>query len=150
VGAVTGDTIAYLIRRFAGRRIVDRWGGGLRLTKERVERFDRYFLEYGMWAVALGRVTPVVRAFNTFAAGMSRMRFGRFFVAVVLIVGVWSTVMPTVGFLFSGSLDLVRSYLGWGGAIAFVVFAGGLIYSYRRMVKRLEASFEARTESTDA
>jgi membrane protein DedA with SNARE-associated domain len=145
VGAVSGDTIAYTIGRFGGRRIVERWGSSLRLTNERLERFDRYFAEYGMWAVALGRVTPVVRAFNTFAAGMSKMPFARFLVAVVGVVGVWSTVMPTVGYLFSGSLNLVRSYLGWVGAIVFVVFVGGLAYSYRRMVKRLEANLESRT-----
>jgi membrane protein DedA with SNARE-associated domain len=149
-GAVTGDTIAYAIGRFGGRRIVDRWGDTLRLTTGRVERFERFFAEYGMLAVALGRVTPVVRAFNTFAAGMSRMRFGRFFVAVVLVVAVWSTVVPTVGFLFSGSLNLVRSYLGWAGAIVFIVVAGGLVYFDRRMVQRLEASLESRAESTDA
>jgi hypothetical protein len=47
-------------------------------------------------------------------------------------------------------IDLVRSYLGWAGAIVFLVFAGGLVYLYRRMVTRLEANLESRAESTDA
>jgi membrane-associated protein len=148
-GAVAGDTIAYLVGRFAGRKIVDRWGGGRLLSERRLDRFDRYFAEYGMWAVALGRITPVFRAFNTFAAGLSRMPFVRFFIAVVMIVAVWSTAVPALGFAFSGSLEVAKRYLGWGSGIVFVAFVVVLLITYRRMVKRLEASLGART-SDDA
>ncbi|MGH7857221.1 MAG: DedA family protein, partial [Candidatus Binatia bacterium] len=112
VGAVTGDTIAYVVGRLGGRRIVDRWGHKLFLHADRIGRFDRYFAEYGMWAVALGRIAPVVRTFNTFAAGMSRMPFPRFLAAIILAAGTWSVAVPVLGYLFSGSLELVRSYLG--------------------------------------
>ena len=148
-GAVLGDTIAYAIGRFAGRRIVDRWGGKRFLPQRRLERFDRYFQEYGMWAVALGRVTPLFRAFNTFAAGMSRMPFPRFLAAIMMVVAVWSVVVPTLGFLFSGSLEVARRYLGWGGAVVFVLFIAVLAITYRRMAKRFEASLESRTTSAD-
>jgi membrane-associated protein len=149
VGAVAGDTIAYVIGRFAGRRIVDRWGGKRFLPQSRLDRFDRYFAEYGIWAVAIGRVTPLFRAFNTFAAGMSRMPFPRFIAAIVMVVAVWSTVVPTLGYLFSGSLEVARRYLGWGGAVVFVAFIVVLATTYRRMTKRLEASLETRASSTD-
>jgi len=149
VGALLGDSIAYFVGRFAGRKIVDKWGGRRLLPQRRIDRFDRYFAEYGMWAVTLGRITPVFRAFNTFAAGMSRMPFLRFFVAVVMIVAVWSTAVPALGFLFSGSLEVAKRYLGWGGAVIFVAFLVVIVTTYRRMVKRLEASLESRT-SEDA
>lgn len=147
-GAVLGDTIAYVIGRFAGRRIVDRWGGRRFLSQSRLARFDRYFAEYGIWAVALGRITPLFRAFNTFAAGMSRMPFPRFLLAIVMIVAVWSTAVPAVGFLFSGSLEVARRYLGWGGALVFVAFITVIVVTYRRMTKRLEATLESRTSPT--
>lgn len=149
VGAVAGDAIAYMIGRFAGRKIVDKWGGKRFLPQRRLDRFDRYFAEYGMWAVALGRITPLFRAFNTFAAGMSRMPFVRFIGSVIMVVAVWSTVVPTLGYLFSGSLEVARKYLGWGGAVIFVAFVVVLATTYRRMVKRLEASLESRASSGD-
>jgi membrane-associated protein len=145
VGALLGDTIAYFVGRFAGSKIVDKWGGGRLLSERRIERFDRYFAEYGMWAVALGRITPVFRAFNTFAAGMSRMPFIRFLIAIFMIVAVWSAAGPALGYLFSGSLDLAKRYLGWGGAIVFVAFIAVIVTTYRRMVKRLESTLETRT-----
>ena len=144
-GALLGDTIAYCVGRFAGRKVVDKWGGRRFLPERRIERFDRYFAEYGMWAVALGRVTPVFRAFNTFAAGMSRMPFIRFLIAIVMIVAVWSVTVPSVGYLFSGSFEVAKRYLGWGGAIVFVAFLAVIVTTYRRMVKRLESTLESRT-----
>ena len=144
VGAMLGDTIAYTVGRFAGRRILTRWR--LLLPEQRLARFDRYFAEYGLWAVALGRVTPVFRAFNTFAAGMSRMSFARFVMAVAAIVAVWSTAVPALGFAFSGSLQVAKRYLGWAGAVVFVLFVVLFVTTYRRMVKRLESTLEARTD----
>lgn len=149
-GAVTGDTVAYFVGRFAGRAIVERSGGGRLLPRERLERFDRYFAEYGMWAVALGRVTPVFRAFNTFAAGMSRMPFLRFILAIVAVVVVWSAAVPTIGYLFSGSLEVAKRYLGWGGAVVFVAFVAVLFVTYRRMVTRLETTLENKASADDA
>jgi membrane-associated protein len=144
-GAFLGDTIAYVVGRFAGRRIVDRWGRRFLLPKERLERFDRYFAEYGMWAVALGRVTPVVRTFNTFAAGMTKMSFPRFLAAVFVAAGAWTVIVPVLGYVFSGSLEAVRASLGWVGAVVFIVFVGCLYWTYRRMIKRLDEGVESRT-----
>jgi undecaprenyl-diphosphatase len=136
-GALLGDTLGYCIGRFGGRRIVERFGGGRLLPHQRLERVDRYFREYGMWAVALGRLAPVVRTVNTFAAGLARMPFPRFVSAVALAASVWAITVPILGFLFSGSLEAVRSTLGWVGVVVFLVFAGALIFTYRRMSRRL-------------
>lgn len=141
-GALIGDTIGYGIGRFGGRRIVDRFGKRL-FPAERLARVDRYFQEYGMWAVAMGRITPVVRTINTFAAGMARMPFPRFLLSVALAAGVWAVTMPIVGFLFSGSLEVVRRALGWAGVVIFVIFVGVLYWTYRRMVSRLAERSEA-------
>ncbi len=136
VGAVIGDTIGYFIGRTGGRRLVARFGKHL-LPAKRLERMDRYFEEYGMWAVTIGRFAPLVRTVNTFAAGLAKMPFHRFLTAVIVAASIWSVAMPTVGFLFSGSLERVRSTIGWAGIAILVVFGSGLVWTYRRMTKRL-------------
>jgi undecaprenyl-diphosphatase len=138
-GALIGDTIGYSIGRFGGRRVVARFGKRL-FPDDRLARVDRYFQEYGMWAVAMGRITPVIRTINTFTAGMARMPFPAFLVSVALAAGIWAVVMPIVGFLFSGSLEVVRRALGWAGVVVFILFAGVLYWTYRRMVRRLAAT----------
>jgi membrane protein DedA with SNARE-associated domain len=134
-GAVIGDTIGYALGRTGGRRLVDRFGKRL-LPARRLERMDRYFEQYGMWAVTIGRFAPLVRTVNTFAAGLAKMPFLRFVIAVVVAASIWCVAMPVVGFLFSGSLERVRSTLGWAGVGILVVFGGGLVSTYRRMTKR--------------
>lgn len=140
-GALIGDSIGYGVGRFAGRRVIARFGKRL-FPDDRLARVDRYFQEYGMWAVAMGRITPVIRTINTFTAGMARMPFPAFLVSVALAAGIWAVVMPIVGFLFSGSLEAVRRALGWAGVIVFLLFAGVLYWTYRRMVRRLAATTE--------
>jgi membrane protein DedA with SNARE-associated domain len=137
VGAVCGDTIGYAIGRYGGRRLIERFGKRL-FPPERMERVDRYFEEYGMWAVAIGRITPVIRTVNTFAAGSARMPFPKFIAAVAAAASVWSVAMPTIGFFFSGSLEAVRSTLGWAGIGIVIVFGAGIALTYRRLVRRLE------------
>lgn len=139
LGAVVGDTIGYAIGRYAGRRIVDRFGGGRLLPHERLQRVDRYFKEYGMWAVAIGRLAPVVRTVNTFAAGLARMPFAQYLGAVAIAAAVWAISVPVLGFVFSGSLEAVRSALGWFGVTIFVLFAAALYWTYRRFSRRLAA-----------
>jgi membrane protein DedA with SNARE-associated domain len=139
IGALVGDTIGYTIGRLGGRRIVERYGGGRILPHDRLERVDRYFKEYGMWAVTLGRLAPVVRTVNTLAAGMARMPFGQFIGAVAIAASIWAVTVPVLGFFFSGSLEAVRSTLGWVGVFVFVVFAGALYVTYRRFSSRLAA-----------
>ncbi len=136
IGALTGDTIGYGIGRFFGRRVVARFGKRL-FPPDRLERVDRYFREYGMWAVAVGRITPVIRTINTFTAGMARMPFPSFLVSVALAAGVWAVVMPVVGILLSDSLEIVRRALGWAGGVIFVIFVAGIYWTYRRMLDRV-------------
>src|SRR5919109_153223 len=70
------------------------------------------------------------------------MPFPAFLVSVALAAGVWAVVMPIVGFLFSGSLEVVRRALGWAGVIIFILFASVIYWTYRRMVHRLSERTE--------
>lgn len=138
VGALLGDSAGYMIGRVGGRRLVQRFGDRVFLPAHRIARVERYFQEYGLWAVAVGRFAPGIRTVNTFAAGMSRMPYLRFLVAVAAASLVWAIVVPILGFVFAGSLAYVKSSIGWAGVIVLVLFAAGVFLTYRRMMKRLE------------
>jgi membrane protein DedA with SNARE-associated domain len=139
LGALLGDTIGYAIGRFGGRRILDRFGDTRILSRERLARVDRYFHEYGMWAVALGRLAPVIRTVNTFAAGMARMPFWQFLGSVAIAASIWAVAVPVCGFFFSGSLEVVERALGWAGVAIFLLFVLALYFTYRRMSVRIAA-----------
>ena len=144
-GAIIGDSIGYSIGRFWGRKVLDRWGKRF-FPDERLARVDRYFQEYGMWAVTFGRLAPIIRTVNTFAAGMARMPYPAFLFAVAVAAAIWAVAVPAAGFAFSGSLALVKSALGWAGVAIFVLFFAGLYITYRRMSKRLAGEVLRRRE----
>lgn len=139
VGAILGDTIGYSVGRFGGRRIVERFGETRVLSPERIARVERYFHEYGMWAVALGRLAPVIRTVNTFAAGMARMPFWQFLASVAIASAIWAVAVPVSGFFFSESLEVVKRALGWAGVVIFLLFVAALYMTYRRMSTRIAA-----------
>lgn len=141
-GAILGDSVGYVVGRVAGRRIVERFGDRFFLPRRRVERMERYFREYGMWAVALGRVAPAIRTVNTFAAGMTRMAYPRFLLAAGMGAAVWSVTVPTLGLAFSESLEFVERSLGAGGIVFLLLVVALVVFTYRRMMRRLREETE--------
>lgn len=146
LGALLGDTVGYCIGRYGGRRILERFGNTRVLSRDRLARIDRYFHEYGMWAVALGRLAPVIRTINTFAAGSAKMPFWQFFGAVAIAASVWAVAVPVCGFFFSESLEVVRRALGWAGVVILFGFFAAMYLTYRRMSARIAAEALRRRE----
>ena len=94
-GAVTGDAVSYWFGR--------RYGGGL----ARLWPFRRYpellpsgilfFERYGDASVFIGRFFGPIRAVIPLAAGIMRMRRGRFWVANIASALVWAPMLLFVG-----------------------------------------------------
>ena len=71
-GAITGDTIGYLIRTRGLRMLLRRFGPGL------VRRGEAFFERHGPKAVFLARWLPGLRLVGAWFAGASRMPWPRF------------------------------------------------------------------------
>ncbi len=69
LGELLGSTAAYGLGRLGGRHTVERYRRYLLMTRRDVERVERFFAGRGAWAVAIGRVIPLVRAFTGLVAG---------------------------------------------------------------------------------
>jgi membrane protein DedA with SNARE-associated domain len=78
VGNTVGSVIGWWIGYYGGRPLVERRGRWLHLGPENLDRAERWFERWGLWAVCIGRVTPVVRSFVSIPAGLARMPIGRF------------------------------------------------------------------------
>ena len=79
-GLILASTVCFWISRSLGRGPVEALAG-----KAGLESADRWFARWGVWAVLFARLVPGM-AFDavSFAAGLSRMGFGRFLVATVV------------------------------------------------------------------
>ena len=107
LAAVAGDNIGYAIGRFGGHALALRYGKYVLLTRERLDKAERFFGRYGGQIVIVARFIEGLRQLNGIIAGIVEMPWPRFLVfntiGAVLWVGVWSTL----GFLAGSNIESI-------------------------------------------
>jgi membrane protein DedA with SNARE-associated domain len=78
VGNTLGSFLGWGIGAYGGRPFLERSGRLLHVTPAKLARAERWFDRFGDAAVFLGRITPLVRSFISYPAGIVRMPLGRF------------------------------------------------------------------------
>src|ERR1700716_1022832 len=68
VGNLVGSLVAYLLVRKFGEQVMLGPGGRIGLSKGHMRLAERFFHKYGLFAVFLGRLLPIVRTYISFPA----------------------------------------------------------------------------------
>ncbi|HEY3919037.1 MAG TPA: DedA family protein [Stellaceae bacterium] len=122
-GAVTGDSVGFLIGATGGQKLLTRYGEKIGITEERLRRVEGFFARYGDIVVVFARFFVILRQFNGIAAGALEMPWPRFFlynaIGAALWVGVWGGATYWLGRRF---FDYLRSF-GWSGRLALALGA---------------------------
>lgn len=100
LGYLAGAVAGWGVGRFGGRALIERHGRLLHLSPDALERAERWFERFGLGAVFLGRLTPVVRSFISVPAG---------------VLG--ASPAPYVALTFAGSLIWCFGFAGAGWAL---------------------------------
>lgn len=79
IGSILAGLVAYGLARLVGRR-----AARLLASEQDLADFQRFFDTWGGGGIIATRVLPVVPEVLTFLAGLARMHFGRFCLALVL------------------------------------------------------------------
>jgi len=113
LGNLAGSLVAYLLtRRFGEQVILSRAGRWMGLSRGHLRLANRFFGRYGVWAVFLGRLLPVVRTYISFPAGLSRVRLLTFTIATLLGAIPWNFALAYAGYKLGQHYDTVAKYLG--------------------------------------
>ncbi|WP_246066840.1 DedA family protein [Paenibacillus koleovorans] len=130
-GSMTGMLISYFIGRRVGKPFLDRFGKWFHLTPNRLAKGEKWFQKYGAWAIVFGYFVPGVRHLTCYLAGMSGIRFWRYFVYAGSGAFVWCFTFITLGRVIGRNwetvLHLLHVYMGRGVAIGILVIALGLL-----------------------
>ena len=111
IAAILGNVVGYWIGLRAGPVVFDRPNSRL-FRPEYVTRSQAFFARFGWATIFLARFVPIVRTVASVMAGVSRMRFGRFFLASVLGGLVWTEGVLLLGY-WLGRFKFVRDNKGY-------------------------------------
>lgn len=125
VAAVTGDAVGYWFGRRAGLRATP---NGRVLKPDNLERAQRFYDQYGAFAIIAARWIPWVRVFTPVLAGAARMRYPVFLSANVLGAVSWGAGLLVLGHLAASTPALKDGAL----AVAIVVVAASSVVAVVR------------------
>jgi len=111
-----------------------------------IQRADRFFQRYGEQTVLFGRMIPLVRAFVSLPAGISRMPLGRFTVFSLIGTVPWVLALAFAGHALGSDWTSVRKgfeYLDYAIVLLIVV---GIVYAVLRRRSRPPAAMAEESE----
>ncbi|MEK5256031.1 MULTISPECIES: DedA family protein [Paenibacillus] len=130
LGSLLGAVILYYIGRLLDvnrlEKIVERWGGLLRISKKDIHKADAWFDKYGYWTVLFCRMVPLVRSLISIPAGMSGMKFGVFMIFTTIGTLGWNLLLVLIGAALGENWEDIAMYMDMYSNVVYVLIAGGL------------------------
>ena len=135
LGTMVGSWVAYAVGRGGRLELLERHGGKVHMGPAQIERAERWFARYGQPIVLFGRLIPLLRAFVSLPAGITRMPIARF--SVLTLVGSipWVLGLAIAGHAVGGDWTSVRKgfeYVDYVVLVLIVLGIGYLIVRRRR------------------
>jgi membrane protein DedA with SNARE-associated domain len=105
---LTGSLIAFwLTRRYGERIVLSRLGRRLGLSRGHLRLANRFFERFGLWAVFVGRLLPIVRTYISFPAGVSKIGYVRFVLATLAGAIPWNLALAYAGYKLGQQYETV-------------------------------------------
>ena len=134
VAELIGSLVAYGVGRAGGRPLVHKFGRYLLITRADIDRAERFVAGRGVWAIPLGRVLPVVRAFVSIVAGLIEVPPLLFGALSLIGTAVWVTTMSLIGYgVGSAWQSMARGIAVAGYVIAGVVVLAVAVFIASRL-----------------
>lgn len=145
LGNLAGSLVAFWVTKRYGERILLGPGRRVGIRPGHVLLANRFFNRYGVWAVFLGRLLPVIRTYISFPAGLSNIRLWTFILATLAGAIPWNLALAFAGLKLGqhyGDIGRLLGPLTIPLAIVLLVVVA-LVYWLGRRLGEEEAKLEA-------
>jgi membrane protein DedA with SNARE-associated domain len=115
-----------------------------------IQRADRFFQRYGEQTVLFGRMIPLVRAFVSLPAGVSRMPLGRFTLFSLLGTIPWVLALAFAGHALGSDWTTVRKGFEYVDYAIVLLIVAGIVYAVVRRRRRSQGPAAVAEESEPA
>ena len=129
---LVGSLIAYVLAARFGEPLLLGPGRYVGIRRHHLEMADGWFQRWGLPAVLIGRVLPVIRTYISFPAGLARINLTWF--SVLTFVGAlpWVAALALVGYLLGKNYDWISGPLEKGAIGIAVLVAIVVVVWYVR------------------
>ncbi len=97
IGSIAGACCAYTLGKWKGQGILRRIAALFHIDAKKMSIAENWFQKSGTWMIFFSRMTPYVRPYACFPAGISRMPFQRFFIAAFAGSIIWCFTLVRIG-----------------------------------------------------
>ncbi len=146
LGYLAGALVGWAIGLYGGRPLLERHGRWFHLSRERLDRAERWFSRWENLGVLLGRITPVVRSFVSIPAGVFEMRLAPYTLLTLVGSAIWAFALSGAGYGLGASyqrFDHGFRYAEYAVVAGVVLLAAYLVYRWivaARVTPRAEDS----------
>jgi membrane protein DedA with SNARE-associated domain len=104
---LVGSLIAYGLAARFGEPLLIGPGRYIGIRRHHLELADGWFRRWGLWAVFIGRVLPVIRTYISFPAGLAHVDLARF--SILAFVGAlpWCAFLALIGYVLGRNYDRI-------------------------------------------
>ena len=129
---LVGSLIAYGLAARFGEPLLLGPGRYVGIRRHHLELADGWFQRWGLLAVLVGRVLPVIRTYISFPAGLARVDLARF--SVLTFVGAlpWCAALALVGYYLGQNYDRISGPVEKGAIVIALLVAVALVAWYVR------------------
>ena len=106
---LVGSLIAYGLAARFGEPLLLGPGRYIGIRRHHVELADGWFRRWGLLAVLIGRVLPVIRTYISFPAGMARVELVRFSALTFIGALPWCAALALVGYALGRNYDRISA-----------------------------------------
>jgi membrane protein DedA with SNARE-associated domain len=135
---LVGSLIAYGVAARFGEPLLLGPGRYIGIRRHHLELADGWFRRWGLLAVFIGRVLPVIRTYISFPAGLARIDVPKFSVLTFIGALPWCAALALVGYVLGRNYERISGPVEKIAIVIAVLVAVGVVVWYVR--GRREAS----------
>lgn len=140
-GSLAGSLVAYAVGFYGGRPLLEKYGRYVMITRDEIDRADRWFARYGAEATFIARLLPLVRAVISLPAGIARMDLKKFIVYAFLGSIPYCLALTYMGVIMGDNWTTIENYWTYVdilmvvGIVAVIAYIGYKLFLIKESLK---------------
>lgn len=109
-GSSLGFLLMYYVGKLFGEKII-RTGKLKFITRESIDKTDKWFSKYGYKLILVNRFMPGTRSIISFFSGFTELELKKTFIFATISAFAWNAIIIYVGVILGNNIELIDYYL---------------------------------------